>query len=80
LSQSASAYAPGAKLVLPVRYLNALARRCRCLQRSERGASARLVLSYASRERKVQRVVLEPAVAHTSAGWRLSMPMQVLPL
>jgi hypothetical protein len=36
--------------------------------REGRGASARLVHCYASRERKAQRVRLEPAVAHYF-GW-----------
>jgi len=42
-----------------------------------RGASARLVLCYASRERKVQRVGLEPAVAHYFgwlAVWHIDRP------
>jgi hypothetical protein len=54
-----------AECQLPVRYLDALVCRCRCLCSGarRRGASARLVLCYASRERKVQRVGLELAVA-----------------
>jgi hypothetical protein len=45
-----------------------------------RGASARLVLCYASRERKVQRVGLELAVAHYFSWLALDLPSRAGPV